>query len=170
MLNLSAIPGGVSSARLSAYGRCAAGLAVAALMSACTPAGDPNHPLRSAATQVGLATNVSEPKDFVKASRSGRELAYIPIGRGGLERPVAVRNAAGVRSLESELDRQRGRRGCRRPSAPARRRPTASPSPRSRPPPRPAASPSSGQPDSYPVSANRMRQIRSNAQRAKDND
>ncbi len=108
MLVPSAIPGG--RFRSSAIRRPAGFVAaciVAGLVGACTSAGDPAHPLRGAATTVGFATTVSEPKDFVKASRSGRELAYIPIGRGGLERPIAVRNAAGIKSLESELDRQR---------------------------------------------------------------
>ena len=172
MLILWAIPGGASGARLAAFRNVTAVAVASALLGACTPAGDPNHPLRGAATQVGLATTVGEPKDFVKASRGGRELAYIPIGRGGLERPIAVRNAAAVKSLESELDRQRDA-----VDATARRRLPAGaygqPFPSVAAPPRPArgaASSSSGQPDSYPVSANRMRQIRDNAQRAKDND
>lgn len=169
MLNLSAIPGGVSGARLAVFRKSAVVAVAAGLLGACTPAGDPNHPLRGAATQVGLATTVGEPKDFVKASRSGRELAYIPIGRGGLERPIAVRNAAGVKSLESELDRQRDA-----VEATARRRlprgAYGQPFPSVAAPPRPEQGAAAGQPDSYPVSANRMRQIRSNAQRAKDND
>jgi hypothetical protein len=172
MLVPSAIAG--SLFRPSAIRRCAGFAAagvVAGLLGACTPAGDPGHPLRGAATAVGFATNVGEPKDFVKATRSGRELAYIPIGRGGIERRVAVRDAAGVRSLEAELDRQRDA-----VEATARRRLPAGaygqPLPSVAAPPRPsqgAAAPASGQPASAPVSASRLRQIRDNAERAKQN-
>ncbi len=165
----SAIPGGQSrpSAIRRYAGFAAAGI-VAGLLGACTPAGDPGHPLRGAATSVGFATTVGEPKDFVRASRSGRELAYIPIGRGGLERPVAVRNAAGVKALESELDRQRDA-----VDATARRRLPAGaygqPLPSVAAPPRPSPGAASGQPESAPVSASRLRQIRENADRAKQN-
>ncbi len=168
----SAIPGGRS--RPSAIRRqaafAAAGVA-ACLLSACSSAGDANHPLRGAAQVVGLATTVGEPKDFVKASRSGSELAYVPIGRGGIERPVAARNLAGVRSLESELDSQRdaveatarrplpsGAYGQPLPSVAAPPRPSSGP-----------AVPASGQPESAPVSASRLRQIRENAERARTN-
>ena len=139
---------------------------MAGLLGACTSAGDPGHPLRGAATTVGLATSVGEPKDFVKASRSGRELAYIPIGRGGLERPVAVRNAAGVKSLEAELDRRRDavEAMARRPLP---RGAYGQPLPSVAAPPRPASD--SGRPDSAPVRASRLRQIRENADRAKQN-
>ncbi len=163
----SAIPGGrfLPSSLRRLAGFAAAGV-VAAAMGACTPAGDPNHPLRGAATTVGFATTVGEPKDFVRASRSGRELAYVPIGRGGIERPIPVRNAAAVKSLEAELDRQRDAVDARA------RRPLPAgaygqPLPSVAAPPRPASA--SGQPDSAPVSASRLRQIRDNAERAKQN-
>jgi len=167
MLRSSAIPVGGRRA-----GSAAAIVVAGALLSACSSAGDPGHPLRGVATTVGLATNVGEPKDFVKASRSGRELAYVPIGRGGTPRTVAVRNAEGVRSLTSELDRQRDAK-----DAYARRALPAGaygqPLPSVAAPPRPAkasaAPPAAGQPASYPVNANRLRQIRENAQRANDN-
>ncbi len=167
MLVPSAIPGG--RFRSSAIRRPAGFVAaciVAGLVGACTSAGDPAHPLRGAATTVGFATTVSEPKDFVKASRSGRELAYIPIGRGGLERPIAVRNAAGIKSLESELDRQRDAVEARA-RRPLPRGAYGQPLPSVAAPPRPASA--SGQPESAPVSASRLRQIRDNADRAKQN-
>jgi hypothetical protein len=145
---------------------------VAALAAACTPASDPNNPLRGAATAVGFATTAGEPKDFVKARRTGKELAFIPVGRGGIERATPLRNADQARSLEAELDRQRDQS-----DAFARRTLPAgaygAPLPSVAAPPRPASAaatpPAGGQPASYPVGADRMRRIRENAQRANTN-
>jgi hypothetical protein len=129
---------------------------------------------------VGFATNVGEPKDFVKASRSGKQLAFVPVGRGGVDRPVVARNAEGARGLESELDRQRDESDAfARRTLPLGAYGAPLPSVAAPPKPAPAAAraraggrpeqPTAGQPESYPVSANRLRQIRENAQRARDN-
>lgn len=149
----------------------AAGLA--ALAAGCS-ATEENHPLRGPATVVGWATTAGEPKDFVKARRSGAELAYVPIGRGGLQRETPVRSADAARSLEAELDRQRDQNDTfARRTLPAGA--YGQPLPSVAAPPRPASGataperPAAGQPASYPVSANRMRQIRENAQRANQN-
>ncbi len=140
------------------------------LLAGCNAASDPNHPLRGTATAVGWATTVGEPKDFVRARRSGGELAYIPVGRTSPERSVPIRNPDGVKGLEAELDRQRDQSD----QFARRRLPTGAygqPLPSVAAPPRPASQTpaSGGGPDSYPVSPSRMRQIRENAQRASDN-
>jgi hypothetical protein len=135
---------------------------------------DSNHPLRGAASTVGFATTAGEPKDFVKARRGTEELAYVPIGRGGVERPVAARGAAGVKDLETELDRTRdqsegfarrqlpaGAYGQQLPSlaAPARRVNARAGA---------ADQPTPGAPESYPVNPNRLRQIRQNSRQTTD--
>jgi hypothetical protein len=145
-----------------------AGLAVVAaavLLSACQSATSPTHPLRGAATTVGFATTTGEPKDFVRASRARANLEYVPIGRESPTRPIAARNPAGVRDLEGELDAQRDRSeqfarrvlpvGAYNQPLPSVSRP-AQPAPR----------PSAGQPESFPVNPNRVRQMRENARNA----
>ncbi len=139
-------------------------------LAACNSATEPNHPLRGAASTVGWATTAGAPKDFVIARRGTDELKYVPIGRGGIERPVAVRNAAGVQSLESELDRQRDQSE----TFARRQLPTGAygqPLPSVAAPPRAQRAglpekPTAGQPESYPVSPNRLRQIRENSRQA----
>jgi hypothetical protein len=143
---------------------------VASLLAACNSATDANHPLRGAASTVGWATTTGEPKDFVRARRAGAALAYVPVGRGGIERPVAFRNPDAVRGLEGELDQQRDRseRTARRAlPAGAYNRPL--PSVAAPPQPRRAGlpeRPTAGAPESYPVSPNRLRQLRDNARQA----
>jgi hypothetical protein len=135
----------------------------------CTNAGGSG--VRSAATTIGWATTAPEPKDFVIARRSGSELSYVPIGRGGVERPVVQRNTAAVRDLETQLDQNRdasenfarrqlpgGAYGQPLPSVAAPPRPQAAS----------AARPASGSPDSYPVNPNRLRQIRENSRQVTD--
>ena len=134
----------------------------------CT-ATDANHPLRGAASTVGFATTAGEPKDFVKARRGTEELAYVPIGRGGVERPVVPRNAAGVKDLETELDRTRDQsEGFARRGLPAGAYGQPLPSlaaPARRVNARGGASdqPTAGAPESFPVNPSRLRQIRENA-------
>jgi hypothetical protein len=150
--------------------RFAASLVMVALLAACNSATDTNHPLRGAASTVGWATTTGEPKDFVRARRAGAELAYVPVGRGGQERPVQFRNPDAVRTLESELDQQRDRseRLARRPlPSGAYNRPLPSVAA----PPRPLRAglperPTAGAPESYPVNPNRLRQLRDNARQA----
>jgi hypothetical protein len=143
--------------------------ACAGVMLAGCSATETNHPLRGAATTVGFATSAGEPKDFVKASRGKTELAYVPIGRGGIERPVPARSAAQAKDLETELDRTRdqsdnfARRqlppGAFGPSVAAPARPVrANAGANERPTP--------GAPESFPVSPNRLRQIRENSRNA----
>jgi hypothetical protein len=144
-----------------------------ALVAGCS-ATDSNHPLRGAASTIGFATTAGEPKDFVKARRGTDELAYVPIGRGGVERPVTPRALAGVKDLETELDRTRdqsegfarrqlptGAYGQPLPSqaAPARRVNARAGA---------ADQPTSGAPESYPVNPNRLRQIRENSRQTTD--
>ena len=145
---------------------CAIGLLLA--ITACNSSNG-EGPLRSAASTVGWATTVPEVKDFVRASRSNTELAYVPVGRGGETRPVSARNIAGVRDLEAELDRTRdaseasARRalpgGAYGRALPSVARPVSS-SPTTA----PAASGNS--PSSYPVNPNRLRQLRENSRDA----
>jgi hypothetical protein len=133
-----------------------------------------NHPLRGAATTVGFATLAGEPKDFVKASRGKTELAFVPIGRGGIERPVPARNAAQAKDLETELDRTRDQSDnfARRqlpPGAFGQAFPSVAVPPK---PVRASAGsganeqPTPGAPESFPVSPNRLRQIRENSRQA----
>ena len=135
---------------------------------------DANHPLRGAASTVGFATTAGEPKDFVKARRGTDELAYVPIGRGGVERPVVPRNVAGVKDLETELDRTRDQsEGFARRGLPAGAYGQPLPSlaaPARRVNVRGGASdqPAAGAPESFPVNPNRLRQIRENARQTTD--
>ncbi len=141
-------------------------------VAACNSASDANHPLRGAASTVGWATTSGAPKDFVIARRGTTELSYVPVGRGGIERPVVVRNVAAVQSLEGELDRQRDQsEGYAR-----RRQPTGAygrPLPSVAAPPRAQRAglperPAAGAPESFPVNPNRLRQIRENSRQAND--
>jgi hypothetical protein len=139
-------------------------------LAGCNSATDANHPLRGAASTVGWATTAGAPKDFVIARRGTAELNYVPIGRGGIERPVAVRSVAGVQSLEGELDRQRDQSE----TFARRQLPTGAygqPLPSVAAPPRAQRAglpekPTAGQPESYPVNPNRLRQIRENSRQA----
>ncbi|MCA3584103.1 MAG: hypothetical protein IOD03_10460 [Methylocystis sp.] len=140
--------------------RLAVVVAAGGLLPACTAGSDPGNPLRGPASAIGWATTTGEPKDFVKERRSSTELAYIPVGRPVPQRSIALRNPAGVKSLEEELDRQRersdafARRGLPR-GAYGRDLPSV------------AAPPGSG-PESYPVSPDRLRQIRENSRQSTD--
>jgi hypothetical protein len=112
----------------------------------------------------------------VVARRSAQPLDYIPVGRGGIDRPVQARDVSGVRALESDLDATRDRS-----EAFARRAlPTGAynqPLPSVAAPPRPVRGAAGGQnltpnpnaPESYPVSASRARQLRENARAAGQN-
>jgi hypothetical protein len=158
-------PPAIQSVRRRPFGRRMAlhwGLIFAAVgfLSACTSASDPNNPLRGAASTVGWATTVGEPKDFVKERRGTTELAYVPIGRGGVERPVAVRNAAGIQNLESELDRQRDRsESFARRGLPRGAYGQALPS---------VAAPLGSSPESFPVNPDRLRKMRDNSRQSTD--
>jgi hypothetical protein len=150
--------------------RAGAVLCLALVLSACNT-GNGEGSLRGAASTVGWATTVPEAKDFVRASRSTSELAYVPIGRGGETRPVSPRTLAGVRDLEAELDRTRDQReasarralprGAYGRALPSVARPAAS-----NPTTAPGASPNA--PASYPVNPNRLRQLRENSRDATD--
>jgi hypothetical protein len=141
-------------------------------LAACTSATEPNHVLRGPTAVVGWSTTAGEPKDFVKARRGTTELAYVPIGRGGIERPVTPRNPEGVKNLETELDRQRDQSD----SFARRQLPAGAygqPLPSVAAPPRAQRAglperPTPGQPESYPVNPNRLRQIRENARQANE--
>jgi hypothetical protein len=151
--------------------RMAAAAALAAVLSACTGA-EGDNPTRSAAQAVGWATTVGQPKDFVLARRTNQPLDYVPVGRGGVERPVQPRSIASVRDLEKDLDATRDRSE----NFARRRLPRGAygqPLPSVAAPPRPAraarrdARPDPNAPDSYPVSADRARQLRENARNAR---
>jgi hypothetical protein len=146
--------------------------AITLAAAACTEAGSP---ARNVAQAVGWATTAGEPKDFVVARRSSAPLSYVPVGRGGIERPVQPRDVPGVRALESELDATRDR------SEAFARRPLPSgaygqPLPSVAAPPREARGtggqnlrPDPNAPVSYPVSASRARQLRENARAVREN-
>jgi hypothetical protein len=158
------MPTAISQIVLRASRMIAVGVA-ATLVAACQSATTADHPLRGAASSVGWATTVGEPADFVRASRSRAQTDYVPIGREGTPRPVIARTAAGVRDLEGELDRQRdASEGVARRQLPAgaygQRLPSVAAPPRAA---QAAPRPGAGQPDSYPVNPNRVRQMRENA-------
>ncbi len=149
--------------------RLASAAMLAAVLTACQSATDETNPLRGAATAVGFATTVGQPKDFVIARRSSQPLDYVPVGRGGIERPVQPRSIAGVRDLERELDSVRDRsEAYARRSLP--RGAYGQPLPSVAAPPRPTSDaglqPNPNAPASYPVSAGRARELRENARRA----
>jgi hypothetical protein len=150
----------------------AAAFALAA--AACNPTAE-GGVTRNAAQAVGWATTAGEPKDFVVARRGNAPLSYVPVGRGGIERPVQPRDVPGVRALESDLDATRDRS-----EAFARRQlPSGAygqPLPSVAAPPRAARgtggqnlTPNPNAPASYPVSASRARQLRDNARAAGQN-
>jgi hypothetical protein len=151
-------------------GRSAAFVAmyVCLFTAGCNSSGESTSVTRSAASTIGWATTAPEPKDFVIARRGTAELNFVPIGRGGQERPVVQRNASAVRDLESQLDQTRdnserfarrqlpaGAYGQTLPSVAAPPRPQAASADR----------PAAGAPESYPVNPNRLRQIRENSRR-----
>jgi hypothetical protein len=141
-------------------------------LAACNSATESNHPLRGPTAFVGWSTTAGEPKDFVKARRGTAELAYVPIGRGGIERPVTPRNPEGVKNLEAELDRQRDQsENFARRQLPAGA--YGQPLPSVAAPPRAQRAglperPTPGQPESYPVNPNRLRQIRENSRQVNE--
>jgi hypothetical protein len=138
-------------------------LALCMGLAACGATGGEGGPARSAAQAVGwAATTIPEARDFVRASRPAGELAWIPVGRAGLERPVRARDRAGVESLEAALREERDRNiGQSRRALPrgAYGRPLPSVA-------TPAAAPGSG-PTTFPVNQNRLREMRENSQRAR---
>jgi hypothetical protein len=151
---------------LAVRGVCA--LALAATLSACN-ASNGDSPLRSAASTVGWATTVPEPKDFVRSSRTTTELAYVPTGRLGLTRPVSARSVVGVRDLEAELDRTRDEReATARRALPGGAYGRALPSVARPAPSSPTVAPAAtaNSPASYPVNPNRLRQLRENSRDA----
>jgi hypothetical protein len=143
-----------------------AGVALPLFLAACT---GENSAARNVATSVGFATTVPPAKDFVVARRSSQPLQYIPVGRGGIERPVQPRDIAGVRALEAELDATRDRS-----EAFARRTlPSGAynqPLPSVAAPPRPARAanvrPDPNAPESFPVNPDRARRMRDDARAA----
>jgi hypothetical protein len=135
-------------------------------LAACTEAGSP---ARGVASAVGFATTVPQPKDFVVARRSSAALDYIPVGRGGIERPVQPRDASGVRALETDLDATRDRsEAFARRSLPRGAYGQALPSVAA--PPRAARSasarPNPNAPSTFPVNPDRARRMRDDARAA----
>jgi hypothetical protein len=120
--------------------------------------------VRGVGAAVGLTTQQGPVSDFVRASRTG-EGDFIPVGREGQPRDVALRNAEGVKRLEAELEAARARS-----EAFARRGLPAGPKPvRHRP--RPDGGidvvPDTNAPSSFPVSPQRAQQMREDARRAR---
>jgi hypothetical protein len=155
------------SSRIWAARAAAAALALAA--AACTGA-DGQHSGRETAVALGIATTVGQPKDFVLARRTGRPLEYVPVGRGGVERPIQPRDPAGVREFERSLDatRDRSEAFARRPlpaGAYGQPLPSVAAPPRARK--ASAARPDPNAPESYPVSPARAQQLRENARNAR---
>jgi hypothetical protein len=150
-------------------GRLAARLAAAGLMlaaAACTGAQEGGAG-RGAAVALGLATTTPQPKDFVVARRSGAPLEYIPVGRGGIERPVQPRDVSGVRALEADLDATRDRsEAFARRQLPSGAYGQALPSVAAPPRAARAAGPgpsTTGSPESFPVNPDRARRMREDA-------
>jgi hypothetical protein len=149
----------------SPLGRAALALAAVLSLAACNGA-EGEGGVRGAALAVGFATTTPQPKDFVIARRSAQPLDYVPIGRGGIERPVQPRDVAGVRALERELDATRDRsEAFARRSLPSGAYGQALPSVAR--PPKPAPASTEASPESVPVSAARVREMRENARRVR---
>ena len=87
------------------------GLLLAGALSACTDqqqqlSGNPS--VRSLATTAGLRTDVGEPKEFVRRSRTSA-VAYVPVDVRPPERPSPRREAKSLPGVEQELDATRAR-------------------------------------------------------------
>jgi hypothetical protein len=151
----------------AAWLRAAPAILVLAL-AGCTAAGGDRDVTRSAARAVGWAAgDVPEAKDFVRATRpQAEELAWIPVGRAGLERPVRARDAGGVSTLEAALreERERNVSQARRPLP---RGAYGQPLPSLALPAQGAPSTAAGQPATFPVNQNRLRQMRENSRRVR---
>jgi hypothetical protein len=133
-------------------------------MAACTGA---DSPARGVASAVGFATTVPQAKDFVVARRSATPLEYIPVGRGGIERPVQPRDVAGVRALETDLDSTRDRsEAFARRSLPRGAYGQALPSVAAPPRAARAASANPNSPSTFPVNPDRARRMRDDARAA----
>lgn len=156
--------GAARSSRSAAIVGC---LLLPVALSACTGA---ESPARGVATAVGFATTAPQPKDFVIARRSAQPLDYVPVGRGGIERPVQPRDISGVRSLEADLDATRDRsEAFARRTLPSGAYGQSLPSVAA--PPRPAraagnARPDPNAPESFPVNPDRARRMREDARAA----
>lgn len=133
-----------------------------AALSACAAPIAEDSPARRVGAAVGLTTQQGPVSDFVRASRTA-DGDFIPVGREGQPRDVALRNAEGVKRLEAELEAARARS-----EAFARRGLPAGPKPvRHRP--RPDGGidvvPDPNAPTSFPVSPQRAQQMRNDARR-----
>jgi hypothetical protein len=169
MLTTDLIATHAAKARIAPIGRTMgrAALALAAVLSLAACNGTEGEGgVRGAAMAVGFATTTPQPKDFVIARRSAQPLEYVPIGRGGIERPVQPRDVAGVRALERQLDatRDRSEAFARRP-LPRGAYGQALPSVAR--PPKPMRASAGPSPESVPVSAARAREMRENARRVR---
>jgi len=99
-------------------GRVLAGLAAAAMLSACAldPIDDKSLAKQTAGT-VGFSTPAPEPAPFVRESRRSGGTEYLPVGVTPPARPVTAQNADAVKSIEAEMDARRNASAARARSA-----------------------------------------------------
>jgi hypothetical protein len=138
------------------------------VLAGCSAGGEAGQGLtRGAARTVGWAAgDLPEAKDFVRATRPTEDLAWIPVGRAGLERPVRARDAGGVSTLEAALREERDR-NVAQARRPLPRGAYGTPLPSVAVPDQGAPATAGGQPATFPVNQNRLRQMRDNAERAR---
>lgn len=95
--------------RLRSLYKVSAFVACGAFLVACAP----KEPFaddgitRRGASLAGLATPVTAPAEFVRDARPAEPVKFIPVGVTPPKRELQPRAAAGVASLEAELDAQR---------------------------------------------------------------
>jgi hypothetical protein len=113
----------------------AAGLAVAALASPCAgaradeiapasatqsaPTGAPDNApaaappddgiLKTIAKKVGLATDPSQPQDFVVKTRPAGAQDFVPVGRKEFEREIKVKTPEELKAIDDDLEAVRAR-------------------------------------------------------------
>jgi hypothetical protein len=146
-------------------------LAAALALAGCTTSGEGRPDLAcGAARTVGWAAgDLPEAKDFVRATRPTGDLAWIPVGRAGLERPVRARDAGGVNTLEAALREERDR-NVAQARRPLPRGAYGTPLPSVAVPDQGTPAAAGGQPATFPVNQNRLRQMRENSQRARQSE
>ena len=81
----------------------AGGLLVLAL-AGCAGASDTGGASKSLAGLTGFTTTVGQPKDWVIATRTNTELAYLPVGVTPSARPTPAKSLAEVEATKVELD------------------------------------------------------------------
>lgn len=78
------------------------------LLAACSQQPlDERSALKQSGSFLQVTTQTPEPAEFVRQSRPGETLDFIPVGVTPPSRAIRPRAASDVQALESELDRER---------------------------------------------------------------